>query len=69
MVTSFPFLKIAREHDLPYGVVIRCVQALEDVDPKALREANTLIPADIRWVILEAFDNEYHRRQGKFKYD
>lgn len=30
MATSFPYLKIARERRIPYGVVIRLVQEVED---------------------------------------
>lgn len=30
MATSFPFLKIARERNIPYGEVIRMVQEIEE---------------------------------------
>jgi hypothetical protein len=29
-MTSFPFLKIAREHNVPYGVVLRIAEALKE---------------------------------------
>ena len=30
MATSFPYLKIARDHRIPYGIIIRLVQEIED---------------------------------------
>jgi hypothetical protein len=70
MATSFPFLKIARERNIPYEVVIRCVQALEDADFKTLLDYEKSIP-DLRTraMIIDAVNNEQHRRQGITKYE
>lgn len=46
MSTSFPFLKIARERNIPYGVVIRLVQSLEHVPDTPLQEA------EMNWGII-----------------
>jgi hypothetical protein len=48
MITSFPFLKIARERNIPYGVVIRCVQALEHVPAPG----NSRPVAEMNWNII-----------------
>jgi hypothetical protein len=55
MSTSFPFLKIARERNISYGVVIRLVQALERIPdtPMQRTEMNwSIIFEDVRKAML-----------------
>lgn len=54
--TSFPFLKIASDHNVPYGKVLRAVDVLEQgrcPDPDVMFLAPT---------ILDAMDAELLRR-------
>jgi hypothetical protein len=60
-VTSFPFLKIARDHGLPYGDVIRVAQDFDDetFDSAVLRK----IDFAVRELIYDAVEIENLRRE------
>lgn len=61
MGTSFPFLKIARERGVPYGVIIRFAQAIENLDRWPSNEVKNL-SFETRMEVLDAVTEEYERR-------
>lgn len=65
MSTSFPFLKIARERKIPYGVVIRLAQAIE-TDNWHVPEVGAVTFED-RTAVLDALVLEKSRRNEILK--
>ena len=69
MATSFPFLKIAREHGVPYGSVVRMTEAIPKmIDGVALTDQefdDTELYQDLINEILNATIDEIERRRGE----
>jgi len=57
-MTSFPFLKIARDHGVDYGEVIRLAQAIDDYGPDKSWEKHPLMRP-----VRSAFLEECRRRE------